>query len=364
MKQSLIRNDINSIDAYSPGKPIAEVQRELGLCQVIKLASNENPLGPSPRAERAARDALSSVNRYPEGTCHDLKKKLARKLSVKEKNILLGNGSDELIDIILKTIKAPGAEILTADVTFVEYKISGVINGFAVTTVPLSDFKFNLVNIKRAFTKNTKAVFIANPNNPTGTYVTKSETRAFLRDVRRDAIVVFDEAYFEYVSAGDFPDLLQEALSNNVIVLRTFSKIYGLAGLRIGYMAAHEDFVRAAERVRQPFNVNTVAQSAALAALDDKEFVNKSRLLNLREKKRLYDAFSGLGIWYEESQTNFIFVRFNADAKTIFKALLQQGIIIRDMSQYGLAHYARITVGAREENTRLIAALKGLKGAL
>lgn len=364
MNRSLIRNDIASIEAYAPGKPIPEVKRELGLRHVIKLASNENPLGPSPKAVKAAQDALASVNRYPEGTCHDLKKKLSRLLGVAESNILLGNGSDELIDIILKTIKAPGAEILTADVTFVEYKISGAINGFSVTAVPLTDFRFNLEILNRALTKNTKAVFIANPNNPTGTYVTADETRAFLRDIRRGVLVVFDEAYFEYVSAGDFPDLIHEAVKNNVIVLRTFSKIYGLAGLRIGYMVAREDFVRAAERVRQPFNVNAVAQSAALAALDDKGFLKRSRALNLREKKRLYNALSGLGIWHEKSETNFIFVRFNADAKTVFKALLQQGIIIREMSQYGLTHYARITVGTSQENKRLIAALTDLKGAL
>lgn len=363
MNSRLVRKDILNIEAYKPGKPIEEVERELGIKDVIKLASNENCLGPSPLAVKAVQKALKTVHRYPEGTCFYLKKRMADVFKVKESNLIFGNGSDELIDIILKTIREPGAGIVTSDVTFVEYKIGGRINDFAVSTVPLRDFRYDLDAIKNAITKNTKAVFIANPNNPTGTYVNAREVEAFLKEIPEDILVVFDEAYSEYVSEKDFPRLVPLIDKKNIAILRTFSKVYGLAGLRIGVMVARSDFVQCAERVRQPFNVNSLAQAAALAALDDEAFVKKTRGLIEREKKFLYDAFSKLGIGFTESATNFIFVRMNADMQKIFQALLKKGVIIREMGQYHLNNYARITIGTRKENTRLIQALKEVKEA-
>lgn len=357
MNPRLIRRDILNIEAYKPGKPIEEVERELGLKKVIKLASNENALGPSPLAIRAIQKALKNVNRYPEGTCFYLKKRLARFLNVKEANLIFGNGSDELIDIILKTIKAPGAEIITSDITFVEYRICATINDFTVTTVPLKDFKYDLVAIKNAITKNTKAIFIANPNNPTGTYVTAVEVFEFLEGIPDDILVVFDEAYIEYTQEKDFPNLIPLINKMNIAILRTFSKIYGLAGLRVGYMIAAGDFIDNAQRVRQPFNVNSLAQAAASSALDDKAFVKKSKALIKKEKKFLYQAFLQKGIWFKESAANFIFVRMDADMKRIFQELLKKGVIIREMSQYGLNNYARITIGTRRENIKLIHAL-------
>lgn len=357
MPNDLIRKDIFDIEAYKPGKPIEEVEREFKLKGVIKIASNENPLGPSPMALKAIRKTLTALNRYPEGTCFYLKRKLARVLGVGENNLIFGNGSDELIDIILKTIKAPGAEIVTADITFIEYKISSMINGFIVKTIPLKDFKFDLEAIKAACTKNTKAVFIANPNNPTGTYVGAREVEIFLDGLPQDILVVFDEAYTEFVASKDFPRLIHLIEKRNIAILRTFSKIYGLAGLRIGYMVANEKFVSCAQRVRQPFNVNSLAQAAAAAALDDKAFVKKTRALIHKEKKVLTRAFCERGIWFKEGVANFIFVRMDTDMRTIFQKLLKKGVIIREMSSYNLNNYARITIGTGKENRKLIKAL-------
>lgn len=354
----LIRKDIYNIETYKPGKPIQEVERELGIKGAVKLASNENALGPSPLALKAMRAALKSLNRYPEGTCFYLKKRLAEKLRVKESNLIFGNGSDELIDIILKTIKEPGAQIITADITFVEYKICGQINDFIVKTVPLRDFTFDLKGMREAVTDKTKAIFIANPNNPTGTYVNTLLVENFLNSVPGDILVVFDEAYFEFVDEKDFPDLIPLINKKNIAVLRTFSKIYGLAGLRIGALVANAEFIDCCQRVRQPFNVNALAQAAALAALDDVKFVKKTKQLMAREKRSLYKAFSRLGVWFKESVTNFIFIRLRSDRQEIFGKLLKKGVIIREMSPYNLNNYARITIGTRAENQKLIKALK------
>ena len=354
----LIRKDIFNIEAYKPGKPIEEVERELGIKGAVKLASNENALGPSPLALKAMRAALKSLNRYPEGTCFYLKKKLAEKLRVKESNLIFGNGSDELIDIILKVIKEPGAEIITADITFVEYKICGAINDFIVKTVPLRDFTFDLKRMQETITNRTKAIFIANPNNPTGTYVNALLVENFLNAVPDDILVVFDEAYFDFVDTKDFPLLIPLINKKNIAILRTFSKIYGLAGLRIGALVANAEFIDCCQRVRQPFNVNTLAQVAALAALDDVKFIKKTKQLIAQEKKSLYKAFSRLGVWFKESVTNFIFIRLCTDMQETFGKLLKKGVIIREMSQYNLNNYARITIGTRAENQKLIKALK------
>ena len=358
MNQKLIRQDINSIEAYKPGKPIQEVQRELGIKDVIKLASNENSLGPSPRAVKAIAKALKGIHYYPEGSCFYLKRKLSERLNIKESNLIFGNGSDELIDIILKTVQKPNSEIITADLTFVEYKICGAINGFAVKTIPLTDYTYDLKKIKEALGPNTRVIFIANPNNPTGTYVNAKQVEEFLDKIPDDILIVFDEAYTEYVQESDFPSLLSLINKKNVVILRTFSKIYGLAGLRIGYMIASEDFISCAERVRQPFNVNTLAQVAAENALEDEKFVAKSKKLVAREKKFLYESFSKLGIWFKESAANFIFIRFNADTRKVFNELLKKGVIIREIGPCNRSNYARVTIGTRSQNKRLLKALK------
>jgi len=353
-----IRKDINAIQAYVPGKPIEEVQRELGLKDVVKLASNENARGPSPKAVAAIRRACANLHRYPEGSCPVLKKKLASRLGVAEKNLLFGNGSDELIDIILKALRAPKADIVTAQTTFVEYRIIGQVNGFRVIEVPLKDFAYDLEAMARRVTPRTRAVFIANPNNPTGTMVDQAAVLGFLGRVRRNVLVVFDEAYLEYVTSRTYPDSLQFLKRKNVAILRSFSKAYGLAGCRIGYMIADPGFIAAAERVRQPFNVNSLAQAAAAAALDDRAFVGTNSRVLKSEKRRLYRALGRLGVWYKKSETNFVFVRFATGARRLCRALLKKGVIIRDMDMYGLERYARITVGTRAQNSKLIKALK------
>lgn len=356
----LIRKDIESIDTYKPGKPVEEVRRELGLKDIIKLASNENPLGSSPKALSAIRKTLCNLNRYPEGSCPVLRKQLAKSLGVKENNLLFGNGSDELIDIILKAVKEEGAEIVTSDVTFVEYRIAGLINNFKVISVPLRDFTFDLEAMAKQVTPQTKVVFIANPNNPTGTYVTANQVKAFLNRISEQTLVVFDEAYLEFVQEADFPKTMGLLGKKNIAILRTFSKIYGLAGLRIGYMIASEALVEACQKVRQPFNVNSLAQAAAIAALKDKAFVKRSQELVAKEKKYLCDSLVNLKIWHKKSAANFVFIRTQRDARELFSELLKKGVIIREMSSYGLNNYSRITVGTRSENNRLIKALKEL----
>lgn len=359
--QKIIRKDITDIQAYQPGKPIEEVKREFGLKNVIKLASNENALGPSPKAIKAVLKAIRSLHRYPQGDCFYLKKALAARLKVETSSLMFGNGSDELIDIILKTVYVPSAEIITADTTFLEYEISASINGFKIKKIPLADFKFNLKKIEKSISKNTKVIFIANPNNPTGTYLNENEVVSFLKNIPKHILIVFDEAYFEYVEEKDFPSLIPLIEKNsNIILLRTFSKIYGLAGLRIGYMIAPKVFVNAAERIRQPFNVNTLAQVAALEALNDASFLKKTRQLNSNEKKFLYGKLKKLGLVFTPSAANFIFVKFTCDVSPIFQQLLKKGIIIRPMNAYKLNAYGRITIGTRAENTKLIQSLENI----
>ncbi|MFH1692335.1 MAG: histidinol-phosphate transaminase [Candidatus Omnitrophota bacterium] len=359
--KNIIRKDILNIEAYQPGKPIEEVKRELGIKDVIKLASNENALGPSPKALRAIAKITQSLHRYPQGDCFYLKQALARYLKISSAHLMFGNGSDELIDVILKTIHAPNAQIITADCTFVEYKISAAINRFKVKTVPLIDFKFDLDGIKKAVTKNTKAIFIANPNNPTGTYVNKNEIIAFIKSIPKNILIVFDEAYFEYVQTKDFPDLIPIIKKhNNIVILRTFSKIFGLAGLRVGYMICSKGFIKAAERVRQPFNVNTLAQIAAQEALGDLAFLRKTQKLVNIEKRFLYAEFKKLNLWFQPSETNFIFIKMNCDVSHIFHKMLKKGVIIRPMSSCKLHHYCRITIGTHEENKKLIRILKSV----
>jgi histidinol-phosphate aminotransferase len=356
--KTLFRKNILKLKPYQPGKPIDEVKRELGLRDVIKLASNENPLGPAPAAVSAIRRSLADINRYPDGNCFYLKKALSKSLRLSPSNIIIGNGSDEILDIIVKTFLNEDEEAITSKTTFLEYEIISQENGRRIRTVPLVDFKYNLEAIKKAIGPRTKLIFIANPNNPTGTYVNNREVNDFLKDIPKDLVVVFDEAYFEFVDARDFPQTLKLIEKRNIIILRTFSKIYGLAGLRVGFGVARESFIAAMERVRQPFNVNSLAQVAALGALNDPGFVKKTRNLILREKRFLYQALDEMGIGYIPTVANFIFIDLKKDALTIFKKMLKQGVIVRDMRPYGLKNYIRVTVGTHKENVRFIKVLK------
>jgi len=351
-----INNRVFKITPYQPGKPIEEVKREYKLKQVIKLASNENPFPPSEKVLSAMEASLKDINRYPDGDCFYLKKKLARSLGVDTKELVLGNGSDEILDIIAKAFLNPREnEIITSDVTFLEYKITGQISGVRVKEIPLRNFRYDLKAIKGAITKKTKAIFIANPNNPTGTYIKKAEFEDFLVSIPENIIVVYDEAYQEFVNEKDFPRGLKYYKEKNFITLKTFSKIYGLAGLRLGYAVTNEEFAEAMNRVRQPFNVNSIAQTAALAVLDDKEFIKRTRETVWSGKKFLERELDRLNIEYVPSVTNFILVNVKKD---IFQPMLKLGVIVRPMDMYGLGSTIRVTVGTREENEKFISVLK------
>lgn len=350
-----INNRVFKITPYQPGKPIEEVKREYKLKQAIKLASNENPFSHSDRVLSVIGASLKDINRYPDGDCFYLKRKLAKSLGVSVKELVFGNGSDEILDMIAKAFLSPKEnEIITADTTFLEYKITGQIFGVKVKEVPLRNFKYDLKAIKAAVTKKTKAIFIANPNNPTGTYVKKAEFEDFLVSIPENIIVVYDEAYQEFVDAKDFPCGLKYYKEKNFITLKTFSKIYGLAGLRLGYAVTNEEFAEAMNRVRQPFNVNSVAQAAAIAALDDKEFIKRTQGEVWAGKKFLYDQLDRLNIEYVPSVTNFILVNVKKD---IFQPMLKLGVIVRPMDIYGLRGAIRVTIGTQEENKKFISAL-------
>ncbi|MBN1912946.1 MAG: histidinol-phosphate transaminase [Candidatus Omnitrophica bacterium] len=356
--KELVRKNILKVNPYVAGKPIEETKRELGLKEIIKLASNENPLGVSPRAAKALRKNLSELNRYPDSQGFHLKNKLARYFNLKAVNFVLGNGSDELIDTIIKTFVEDDENIVTAEATFLEYKIISSVIGRHVITVPLKYFRYDLDSIKRAVNKKTKLVFIANPNNPTGTYVTSYELDDFMADLPKGVLVVIDEAYDAFIDVDDFPRSLKYLNENKAIILKTFSKAYGLAGLRIGYAIVDSDAASYMERVRQPFNVNSLAQAAAIAALDDKDFLKKTRKAVLEGKAYIYDSLNGLGIAYLPSAANFILIDLARDGAAVFKEMLKYGVIVRDMKQYGLKNFIRVTIGTKKENERFVKVLK------
>ncbi len=355
---SLARKNIENIVPYIGGKPIEETKRELGLKNVVKLASNENPLGPCPRAIEAMINSLTRINRYPDGNCFYLKKKLAKNINVQPSNIIFGNGSDELIDIIIKVFVEDDENIISSETTFLEYEIISKVNNRKFTTVPLKYFKYDLEALRKKIDKKTKLIFIANPNNPTGTYVTKYELRDFLKVLPDNVILVVDEAYNVFIDVDDFPNTLEYIGNKNLIVLRTFSKAYGLAGLRVGYAIASEDLIAPMEKARQPFNVNLLAQEAAAASLDDKNFLVRTRQAIIEGKNYLYEALTKMGLIYVPSVANFILINVERDCGVVFKQMLKYGVIIRDMKQYGLNNFIRVTIGTKKENERFIKILK------
>jgi len=355
--QELARKNIRNVTAYVAGKPIEETKRELKLKEVIKLASNENSLGPSPKAVAAMKKKLAQVNRYPDAQSFYLKRRLAKFYNLKPSNVVLGNGSDELIDIIIKTFVEDDENIVTSAATFLEYEIIAQVLGRQVRKAPLKYFKYDLVAMKKLIDKKTKLVFIANPNNPTGTYVTSFELEDFLKGLPDNLIVVLDEAYDAFIDVDDYPKSL-DYLDKNVICLKTFSKSYGLAGLRIGAALLKEEGASLMERVRQPFNINLLAQAGAIAALDDKKFLAKTRKMVLEGKDYLYDTLKKSGIAFVPSVANFILVDTGKDGVAVFKEMLKYGVIVRDMQQYGLRNFIRVTIGTKKENERFVKVLK------
>jgi histidinol-phosphate aminotransferase len=357
----LARKGILDLKPYVPGKPMEEVQREFGLKDLVKLASNENSTGPSPGAIRAIEGELDKIFRYPDPPCTVLRGALAEKLGVIKEMITLSNGCDNIIYMIGAAFINEGDEVIMAEPTFTIYETVTRIMGGRPVPVPLKNYTHDLEEMAQRIGPRTKLVFLCNPNNPTGTLVPGETLHWFLDYLGDTVILVLDEAYFDYVSEKDYPEgtsLLRNDL--NLIALKTFSKIYGLAGLRIGFAVAHGDLIGLLERVRDPFPVNRIAQAAALAALRDEDHVERVLRTNEEGKAFLYGEFERLKIDYVPTQANFIFVDFNKDSRKIYDALLKQGIIIRPGFIWGYPTSARITIGTMDENRKFIEKLEGV----
>ena len=351
---------IKNITPYVPGKPIEELERELGIRDSIKLASNESPAGPSPLAVRALRGSFSGLNRYPDGTSHYLKAALSGKLGIDGDEVLFGNGSNEIIELAVRTFMSSGDEAIMAHPSFVVYSMIVQAAGGKNIIVPLKDWRHDLDAMASAITDQTKIIFIANPNNPTGTINTASEMDSFMEKVPEGVLVVIDEAYYEYVSSTDYADSMKYFRNGrDVLVLRTFSKIYGLAGLRIGYGIADASIITEMNKVRQPFNINTPAQKGALAALNDSEHIAKAKKINERGKKYLYKELRKMKFNFIPTEANFIYIVLGEDiAARLYNDLLGQGVIVRPMGPREI----RVTIGLPKENKRFVTALKTVIG--
>ena len=361
-----IQPHIAGIVPYKPGKPIAELERELGLTGIVKLASNENPVGPSPLAVRALEEAVAAgeLNRYPDGGGFYLKEGLARHWGLSPDHFILGNGSNEIIEFLCRTFLAPGDEVVAADLTFVVYRLITTAAGGRIVEVPLKDHVHDLEGMADAVGPRTRMLFVCTPNNPTGTYSTAAQVKRLLERVPDDLIVAFDEAYIEYMSAADAPDTPAILRSRpNTVLLRTFSKAYGLPALRIGYGVTSPGLVDYMNRVRQPFNANGLAQVAALAALSDTEHVKRSVAVNEAGKAQLAAIFDRLGLRHLPTQANFIYADTGLDGDAVFQACLRQGVIVRHIR----GSWIRVTIGLPAEIARfgevLADVLPRLKGA-
>jgi histidinol-phosphate aminotransferase len=356
---------IKNLPVYQPGRPIEEVARELGLPadSIIKLASNENPFGPSPLAQAAMQKAIAGVNLYPDGNAFYLKQKLAAKLGVEPANLILGNGSNEIIEFIGHALLGGGgatADVVVSQYCFAVYPIVTALFGANLITVPAKNYGHDLLAMLRAITPRTRIIFVANPNNPTGTLASREEVIRFINDVPDDVLLVMDEAYIDFCDDPlDLVPLVRKGTKPNLILMRTFSKIYGLAGLRIGYGIGQPEFVAVLEKIRQPFNINLLAQTAAMAALDDAEHVRRTRQNNFAGLKFFEQAFRNLKLEFVPSAANFILVHVGKGRK-VFEALQKQGVIVRPMDGYQLPEWIRITVGTPQENERCLGVLKAV----
>lgn len=359
--KNLAQEHILHLQPYLPGKPISEVQRELGLEEVIKLASNENPCGPSPKAVQAIQKALSEIHRYPDGSGFYLKKAIGEKLQVTSDQIILGNGASEILELLVRTFLAPGEEAVSGLPAFIIYSMLVKAAKGENVLVPLKEHAHDLQAMTAAITPKTKLVIIANPNNPTGTMVTEEDLTRFLQQAPKNVIVLLDEAYAEYVEDERFPDSLAYLRAHPdqpILIARTFSKAYGLAGLRIGCGIGSPELISLMNRIRPPFNVNSLALAAAEAALQDEEFLSRSREVNRLGYQYLCKEFDRLKLPYVPSVANFILVDVGQDAKPFSDRLLAEGVIGRTVKEYGLPTSVRITIGLEEENRKLIKAME------
>ncbi|HZP58858.1 MAG TPA: histidinol-phosphate transaminase [Opitutaceae bacterium] len=355
--ESLVKPSVLMQPVYEPGRPIEEVARELGLdpAGIVKLASNENPSGPSPRAVEAARRALEQGQLYPDGGCFALRQKLASIYGLGADQFVIGNGSNEIIELLGHALLGPGDEVVMGVPSFAVYKLVTLLFGAKAVEVPLVNFRHDLSALARSVTPRTKLVFLPSPNNPTGTANTEAEILAFARGLPEQVVFAIDEAYAEFVeNPPDLRPLIREG--RPVVCLRTFSKIYGLASLRVGYGYASPAFAALLNRVRQPFNVNAIGQAAALAALDDREFVAACVAQNRAGLRQLEAGFRALGREFVPSVANFILVKVG-DGARVFDALQRRGMIVRPLNPYGLPEWIRVTVGTRAQNDRFLAEL-------
>jgi histidinol-phosphate aminotransferase len=355
--EELIPDYLRGLPVYVPGKPIEEVERELKI-QAVKLASNENPLGPSPRGIEAAQAALGGANRYPDGGTHALRQTLAERRGVLQEEIFVGLGSSEIIDLASRVLLRAGLQGLTSEGTYAPFSVAIRASGAELVLVPQRHYAFDLDAIAEAITPKTGVIYLANPNNPTGSAFTGREFEGFLEKVPDGVLVVLDEAYIHYaVSVGLRDSAEAYRKRKNLLILRTFSKVYGLAGLRIGYAIGRAELLTAMNKLRTPFNTSGVAQAAALAALDDKQHVERCIATNAVERKRLSDGLTKLGLRPVVSEANFVFVPVGPDAKDVSEELLHLGVIVRPLGWMGLPEAIRISVGVAEENEKCLAAL-------
>lgn len=348
-----VKEAIYTLQAYTPGRSVDEVKRLYGLEKVVKLASNENPYGSSPRVREAIQD-ISNYHIYPDGGAEQLRKAVAEHLGVEEERLIFSSGLDELIQIVSRALLEKGTNTVMAKETFSQYRHHAVIENCEIREIPLLEGRHNLPEMARAVDENTKIVWICNPNNPTGTYVTKEELEAFLEEIPKHVLVVIDEAYFEYVTAQDYPQTIPLlAKYENLLIMRTFSKVYGLAAFRIGYGIGSPELIKQLNVVRLPFNTSTVAQVAAITALDDLQFIEECVIRNANEREKYYQFLDEHGIPYYPSQGNFVFMQFpGKTSDEVFQYLMKKGWIVR-----AFPNGIRITIGKEEENEGLFQAL-------
>ncbi|RKH17665.1 histidinol-phosphate transaminase [Corallococcus sp. CA047B] len=351
---------VETLKAYVPGKPIEETEREYGLTGVIKLASNENPLGPSPRAVEAMKNAVASVHLYPDATSFHLVRRLATHLGVKPEEVVLGSGSNELIELLMRTFTTPEEEILLCQGSFPAYRISAQAHGRPFVEVPMREgFRYDLEAMARAVTPRTRMVFLANPDNPTGTAFGRKDLETFLAAVPKDVLVIHDEAYAEFVDWPDYASGVELFHAHpNLVALRTFSKIHGLAGIRLGCAVMDAKLAGYVHRTRMPFNLTVVAQAAGMAALDDTEHVRQTRENNHAGLRFYEQELPKLGVTLSQSHANFVFVDCHRPAGAVYEQLLRRGVIVRPMAGNGFPTCLRISVGTPSENARCVSALK------
>ncbi len=361
----LARRELDRVEHYEPGKAVETLERERGIRGAIKMASNENPFGPSPKAMKAMKRAIRLVNRYPDSNGHLIREALALHLRVSPEQILIGNGSDEIITLTIRAFLSQGQEMITARPTFLIYRIQTAVQGGRVREIPMKDYRYDLDRMAQSVGENTKLIFIANPDNPVGTYVTHAELESFVNRVPERCVIFIDEAYYEFASSRrDYPHSVNFLAKPNIILSRTLSKAYGLSGIRLGYAISNPLIIRSLNKVREPFNVNSLAQAGGVAALKDSVFLRRVLKATEMEKKFLMRYLRKRDIRFVESATNFILIHFGPRAGSIYEFLLKSGVIVRWMKGWGLEEHIRVTIGTPRENRAFIRTLeKAFKAA-